>query len=305
MADMMPIDRRTSTQWAIARVLAEGFFVAGRIIFDLVNVHTVRAHRLILDAVGISGKPPFLAKALGMISGSFTMSGYKYFTTSEPVSFADFDGAGARWTSASAAVYSRSYLTVYHRRAYLDPELCSVTFGGLGLSIPGGAVLHGIAHVHYGDGRPIGVVETVADIDLKATEEVTTSYRNTAQDYAVYVKLPSDVLFDFDKADLKPAAGAALAQAAATIRSYRLRGITVRGYTDGIGSVDYNLDLSKRRAAAVAQWLTSHGCMASSQITVEGRGKADPVQPNQNRDGSDNPRGRAQNRRVEVVLHRV
>ena len=73
--------------------------------------------------------------------------------------------------------------------------------------------------------------------------------------------------------------------------------VTVMGYTDASGSDASNLQLSQRRADAVAGPLREHGLQADS-FTATGRGKADPVAPNTTAEG------RASNRRVEISLQR-
>ena len=79
------------------------------------------------------------------------------------------------------------------------------------------------------------------------------------------------------------------------------RRITLEGHADSIGTVAYNLDLSRRRAASVAQELVARG-VVRDRLTVEGFGKQRPVSPNTTPDGKDNPAGRALNRRVEAVV---
>jgi OOP family OmpA-OmpF porin len=76
--------------------------------------------------------------------------------------------------------------------------------------------------------------------------------------------------------------------------------VTIAGYTDSIGSEDYNLKLSERRAQAVKQYLVSRG-IAASRLNTVGRGEADPIAPN-TKDGKDNPEGRAMNRRAELKV---
>jgi outer membrane protein OmpA-like peptidoglycan-associated protein len=112
----------------------------------------------------------------------------------------------------------------------------------------------------------------------------------------------NDVLFDFDKAELRPAATEALRRVASLIRDRRPRAVRIVGHTDSIGSDAYNLRLSERRAEAVERWLESDGA-GLPPIRTEGRGEADPVAPN-TVDGRDNPEGRQKNRRVEVLLER-
>ena len=73
------------------------------------------------------------------------------------------------------------------------------------------------------------------------------------------------------------------------------RTVFVEGYTDNIGSDDYNQRLSEKRAAAVEAFLVGHG-VDGSKIQASGRGKANPVADN------STEQGRAQNRRVEVLI---
>jgi outer membrane protein OmpA-like peptidoglycan-associated protein len=111
-------------------------------------------------------------------------------------------------------------------------------------------------------------------------------------------RLPADVLFAFGSATLSPAAQTALAVLAKQVNGTSGT-VTVAGNTDAIGSDAYNQTLSEQRAAAVADALKQKlgGNFAVSSV---GFGKTKPVAPNTNLDGSDNPDGRAQNRRVDV-----
>jgi len=101
------------------------------------------------------------------------------------------------------------------------------------------------------------------------------------------------VHFDFNKADIRPDAQPVLNEAAEELNNAGTVGVLVVGHTDSIGSDAYNLKLSKRRADAVAKYLSSHGVNAS-RLKTEGAGKSQPVASN------DTPDGRAQNRRVEL-----
>ena len=76
----------------------------------------------------------------------------------------------------------------------------------------------------------------------------------------------------------------------------------IEGHTDGKGSDSYNLDLSVRRADSVKIWLTSHGRCGNNAVSTKGWGKARPIASNTLANGSDNPAGRAKNRRVEITL---
>jgi OOP family OmpA-OmpF porin len=94
------------------------------------------------------------------------------------------------------------------------------------------------------------------------------------------VKLPADVLFDFDKDVLRPEGKARLDELTAQAKQIRLEIILSVGHTDRLGSDAYNLRLSDRRAAAVKAYLVSRG-IDSSRIYTEGKGESQPVTGNQ------------------------
>jgi outer membrane protein OmpA-like peptidoglycan-associated protein len=104
-----------------------------------------------------------------------------------------------------------------------------------------------------------------------------------------------DVLFDFDRADPKPAADENLAILAEFLRTHPERAVLIEGHTDGTGILEYNFDLSRRRAMAVKSHLEEEG-ISPERILAVGYGPVYPVASNAIASG------RAQNRRVEVVL---
>lgn len=118
-------------------------------------------------------------------------------------------------------------------------------------------------------------------------------------DRSIVIDLPADVLFDFDKADLRPDAMPALEKAAELLASYPTAPLAIFGHTDAKGEDSYNDPLSLRRAQAVADWLKSK---TTRSAEVEGYGERKPVAPNAKPDGSDDPEGRQKNRRVEIVI---
>jgi outer membrane protein OmpA-like peptidoglycan-associated protein len=77
--------------------------------------------------------------------------------------------------------------------------------------------------------------------------------------------------------------------------------VRIEGHTDAKGSASYNQDLSNRRAESVKKWFTSHG-LKDLHFSTEGFGAKKPVAPNTKPNGSDDPKGRAKNRRVEIVI---
>ncbi len=108
------------------------------------------------------------------------------------------------------------------------------------------------------------------------------------------------VNFDFDKSTLRPDAVAILNQAIDILKRYPDLKVEVAGHTDSIGTDAYNQKLSERRAKAVYDYLTSNGVDAGRLVGPHGYGESRPIAPNTNPDGSDNPEGRAQNRRTEL-----
>ncbi len=115
------------------------------------------------------------------------------------------------------------------------------------------------------------------------------------------IELSTDVLFDFDKATIKPAAADALGKVALVINKKAKGPVSIVGHTDSKGTEAYNQELSLRRAEATRSWLTTRGG-TTAEYRVEGRGESEPVAPNTRPDGSDNPEGRAKNRRVDIIV---
>lgn len=119
----------------------------------------------------------------------------------------------------------------------------------------------------------------------------------------IRIELAADVLFDFDKSNIKPEAATALHSVAEIIRDKgKGRAVRIDGHTDGKGGDAYNQKLSERRADSVKQWLAQKEGLGAVKMTTQGYGAKRPVAPNTNGDGSDNPEGRQKNRRVEIVL---
>ena len=112
----------------------------------------------------------------------------------------------------------------------------------------------------------------------------------------------SDEVFEFGSSELTDEAGRKLGTIADMILGEaRGRRAVVGGHTDAIGAELYNVGLSKRRAKSVADALVDRG-VAPALLTATGFGSAQPIAPNRNPDGSDNPHGRVLNRRVEIVI---
>ena len=142
-------------------------------------------------------------------------------------------------------------------------------------------------------GLQSGIVSTVQEVrqamqDLGATET----------DLEVRVELPADVLFDFDKADIRSDAASALAQLATLIRAYPSGSATLEGHTDSKGDDAYNQRLSERRAESVKRWLVEREGIDAGRLAPRGWGERKPVASN------EDDAGRQRNRRVEVVIRK-
>jgi len=105
----------------------------------------------------------------------------------------------------------------------------------------------------------------------------------------------SDVLFRSGRYELLPAARERLAKVSGIILAYPSLHLAVEGHTDSVGGDEYNQNLSEQRAQAVRDYFVQQGLTANS-IEARGFGKTEPIASN------DTTEGRAQNRRVELVL---
>jgi len=103
------------------------------------------------------------------------------------------------------------------------------------------------------------------------------------------------IYFDFDKADIKPESEPAIKEIAKLLQENKGLKLYVVGHTDNVGSLDYNLKLSKARADAVVKELTTKHKISPDRLKAFGIGSLAPVASNRTEEG------RAKNRRVELV----
>ena len=163
------------------------------------------------------------------------------------------------------------------------------------------------AVARLGPRRSVAIQATVVSV-VGLTAGVTASVQQVRQamqdlgaketDLEVHVELPADVLFDFDKADIRPDAAAALAKVATIIRAYPNGSATLEGHTDSKGDDAYNQRLSERRAESVRRWLADKERIAGPKLGARGFGESRPIASN------DTDQGRQKNRRVEVVIRK-
>ncbi|WP_288927623.1 OmpA family protein [uncultured Maritimibacter sp.] len=109
------------------------------------------------------------------------------------------------------------------------------------------------------------------------------------------VVMPQGILFPTDSADVSPALYPDLRALAENLREYPNSSVQVVGHTDNTGQASYNLTLSQRRAQAVLGVIQANG-VGAARLQAVGKGDSEPVATNLT------PEGRAQNRRVEVLI---
>jgi outer membrane protein OmpA-like peptidoglycan-associated protein len=112
---------------------------------------------------------------------------------------------------------------------------------------------------------------------------------------SIVLNMPSNITFDTDQADVKSQFFATLNSVAIVLKEYNQTLINVVGHTDSTGDANQNYELSRRRAASVAQYLAAQQ-LDPHRFSVEGHGANDPIASNAS------PSGRAQNRRVEITI---
>ena len=155
-----------------------------------------------------------------------------------------------------------------------------------------------------GSAKILDIVGMARGIESKTRgiESVLKDLGAKVTDREIRIELAADVLFDFDKHDLRPEAVPSLEKVAEVLRSRAGSPVTIEGHTDGKGSDAYNQPLSEKRAQAVREWLVKNGGASAAKITTKGWGKSKPIVPNSRPDGSDDPEGRKKNRRVEIAV---
>jgi outer membrane protein OmpA-like peptidoglycan-associated protein len=179
------------------------------------------------------------------------------------------------------------------------------TLGGLAGAVAGaatasdgnelrGALIGGA--LGAGSGALIGSALDRQAAELRATLPSYITIANNGE--FLVVNMPQDLLFETNSAALQPQLRTDLQNIAASISRYPDTRIEVIGHTDNTGSAAFNQDLSQRRASSVGNVLRDSG-VPSSRLAVFGRGEEQPVASNLT------PEGRAQNRRVEIIIRPI
>lgn len=176
---------------------------------------------------------------------------------------------------------------------------------GTGAGVATGAAIGGMvgggrgAAIGAGVGGGIGAAlgynwGTVKDKLGMATRDSQVQV-SEQQDGSLKVNVPGSVSFASNSSTLDTRLYPTLDRIASTLNEYPQTSVTVVGYTDSVGTAQANRDLSQRRASAVADYLIARG-VARNRMAVDSRGEEEPVASN------DDEAGRAQNRRVELLV---
>lgn len=146
---------------------------------------------------------------------------------------------------------------------------------------------------HYMDNQQQAFEQSLADEQAAHQLEI-----ERLKDDTLKLTVDSEVSFDFNRAEIKPAFRGSLDKLAAVIVKYDRTVVHVVGHTDSIGSDAYNQDLSERRARSVGDYLASRG-VPDYRLRTEGRGEREPRATNATE------AGRQLNRRVEIFVKPV
>jgi len=140
-----------------------------------------------------------------------------------------------------------------------------------------------------------GAIGTTLDQQAQELRGINGQFNVTNMGDYLVVNMPQDVLFSVDSASLRPDLTRDVKSVAQNLLRYPNSQIQIVGHTDNTGSASYNQDLSQRRAVSVANVLRESG-VPNARISAFGRGEDQPIASNLT------PEGRAQNRRVEIII---
>lgn len=134
------------------------------------------------------------------------------------------------------------------------------------------------------------------EVQKQQLEEMRKELRVQETPTVLTMHLQGDVLFDFEKADLRTEAQKALDKVAVVLAQFPSAKVQIDGHTDAKGKPALNLELSEKRAVAVQEYLKKRAELAGINFTTRGLGETKPIAPN------DTEEGRQKNRRVELTV---
>ena len=217
----------------------------------------------------------------GPVSIFIDSSGYGNYSNSETDESIVNNGDGS-------GNYAVGKTTIYNNRdgsgSYSDGTLSIINYGD------GTALVNGVTITDAPKVEPLPALGKFPPVEsLKPVESCGT-----------LITLEDGILFDFGKSDIRPDAAQTLSTLATVLNDAKVPTAHIYGHTDSVSDEAFNQKLSEDRANAVSTELKKDGVTATLDAT--GYGETKPVAPNENPDGSDNPAGRALNRRVEIYI---
>ena len=184
----------------------------------------------------------------------------------------------------------------------LNKKEQGAVIGAAGGAVVGGVIGHATGSTARGAiiGAAVGgaagaIIGHQMDQKAKEIQQAVPGATVTRVGEGLVVTFESGLLFDFDSDQLREASKQNLDNLAKSLSNFGDSKLLLVGHTDNTGSDSYNMDLSRRRAAAVASYLVSQG-VPSARISASGRGETEPIAPN------DTDADRQKNRRVEVAI---
>ena len=150
-----------------------------------------------------------------------------------------------------------------------------------------GAAIGGVAGAYIGDYMDKQAAEIENDLEGAKVERI---------EEGIKITFDSGILFDVDRANIKPAIEADLMDLAAILNKYEDTNILLEGHTDSTGSEEHNLDLSRKRAQSVSNFLANQQ-VNPTRFTIMGYGEVQPIAENATAEG------RSLNRRVEIAIY--
>jgi outer membrane protein OmpA-like peptidoglycan-associated protein len=193
---------------------------------------------------------------------------------------------------------------------YTGQSQVSNTTGGALIGAGGGAIAGGVIAGATGadprigaligagigglTGAAVGSYMDQQEAELRAQLQ-NTGISVTRVGQQIILNMPSNITFGVDSATVQPQFSETLVSVGLVLKKFNRTIIDVYGHTDNTGGDDHNLQLSQRRAVAVATVLANQG-IDQRRFYIEGRGEEDPIASNANETG------RSQNRRVEIQI---
>lgn len=183
----------------------------------------------------------------------------------------------------------------------------TVTSGaaGAGAGAVAGAVI-GAAAGNAGKGAAVGaIVGAATGVGIGVYQDrqqaklrerlASTGVSVTREGNNIILNMPSDITFDTAQSDIKSGFYETLNSVALVLKEFDRTSVSVNGHADSRGTDEYNLALSERRASSVSGYLASQG-VRGERLRAVGHGESQPIAPN------TNDAGRAQNRRVQIII---